>query len=63
MAAATVEFVDDGGTIRLVVRRRIAASDPASGYGLVRLASKGKARRLSDFDAAALIRKTRRGKA
>lgn len=50
-----VEFVDEGGTIRLVVRRRVTPSDPAAGYGLVKVGAKGKPRRLSEFDAAALL--------
>jgi antitoxin PrlF len=54
-----VEFVDEGGTIRLVVRRRIAPSDAESGYGLVKLKSSGKTRRLREFDAASLVKKTR----
>jgi antitoxin PrlF len=28
-----LEFVHEGGAIRLVVRRRVAPSDPAAGYG------------------------------
>lgn len=51
-----VEFVDDGGVIRLIVRRKVTPTDPAAGYGLVKVrpAPKGTApRRLSDFDAAA----------
>lgn len=51
-----VEFVDEGGTIRLVVRRRVTPSDPAAGYGLVKLKPKGKPRRLSEFDAASLLK-------
>lgn len=52
-----VEFIDEGGTIRLVVRRRVAASDPAAGYGLVKVkrTRAGRALRLSDFDPASLI--------
>jgi AbrB family looped-hinge helix DNA binding protein len=30
-AGTQVEFVDEGGIIRLVVRRRVARSDPAAG--------------------------------
>lgn len=59
-----VEFVDEGGTIRLVIRRRVAPSDPVAGYGMVRVApsAPGKSkRRLSEFDAAALL-KGRRGR-
>lgn len=59
-----VEFVDEGGTIRLVIRRRVAPSDPVAGYGMVHVApsAPGKSkRRLSEFDAAALL-KGRRGR-
>ena len=52
-----VEFVDEGGVIRLLVRRRVAASDPASGFGMVRVKPNlpGRtARRLSQFDPASL---------
>lgn len=52
-----VEFVDEGGTIRLVVRRRIARSDPEAGYGMikVRREPRGDSRGgLLDFDAASI---------
>ncbi len=52
-----VEFVDEGGVIRLLARRRVAPSDPAAGYGLVKVKATGKPRRLADFDAASLVRK------
>jgi len=55
-----VEFVDDGDSIRLVVRRRVTPSDPAAGYGLVKLRSRGKPRRLADFDVAVLVAGERR---
>ena len=54
-----VEFVDEGGSIRLVVRRRVVLSDPAAGYGLVKIAPSpaGRApRRLSLFDPAELMK-------
>jgi len=58
-----VEFVSEGGAIRLVVRRRVARSDPAAGYGMIRIkptrGGKG-VRKLSDFDAAALLRPPRK---
>ncbi len=64
-----VEFVDEGGVIRLVVRRRVAPSDPQAGYGLIKIApgnAGSKARRLSEFDPASLLKpaapKTRRSK-
>lgn len=53
-----VEFVHEDGTIRLVVRRRVAPSDPAAGYGMIKVKPRrGRrgTRRLSDFDAAALL--------
>jgi AbrB family looped-hinge helix DNA binding protein len=55
-----VEFVDDGETIRLVVRRRIKPSEPESGYGMVKVKSKGRPRRLSEFDPANLLKNTPR---
>ena len=57
-----VEFVDEGGTIRLLVRRRVAPSDPAAGYGMVKIKPQppGRvARRLSEFDPAALLKRER----
>ena len=38
-----VEFVDEGGTIRLVVRRRVARSDPAAGYGMIKVRREARA--------------------
>ena len=55
-----VEFVDEGGTIRLLVRRRIAPSNPAAGYGLVKVKpSRSGPRRLSEFDPAATLKRPR----
>jgi AbrB family looped-hinge helix DNA binding protein len=54
-----LEFADEGGIIRLVIRRRVTASDPAAGYGLIQIEPPvdGKAvRRLSDFDAASMLK-------
>lgn len=55
-----VEFVDEGGSIRLVVRRRVTPSEPARGYGMVKVPSKGRPRRLATFDAAGLVGRRRR---
>jgi AbrB family looped-hinge helix DNA binding protein len=60
-----VEFVDEGGVIRLLVRRRSQASDPAAGYGMVRVppAPPGSVpRRLAAFDAASLLKRAKAGK-
>ena len=55
-----VEFVDEGGVIQLVIRRRVAPSEPMAGYGLVKVKPSGPGqpkRRLSAFDAASLLRR------
>lgn len=60
-----VEFVDEGGTIRLVIRRRVTPTDPHAGYGLIKVEPSGAgrpARRLSQFDPAALLKAQRRSK-
>jgi AbrB family looped-hinge helix DNA binding protein len=57
-----VEFVDEGGAIRLIIRRRVAPSEPSAGYGMVRIPPRrpGEAsRRLSAFDPATLVRRRR----
>jgi antitoxin PrlF len=53
-----VEFVDEGGVIRLLVRRRVPVTDPIAGFGLVKIkrARAGPRRRLLDFDAADLLK-------
>lgn len=53
-----VEFVHEDGTIRLVVRRRVARSDPAAGYGMIKVKprrGRKAPRRLADFDPAAWL--------
>ena len=58
-----VEFVDEGGSIRLVVRRRVTPTDPQAGYGLIKIAPSkpGSApRRLSQFDPASILKRAPR---
>lgn len=53
-----VEFVEEGGVIRLLVRRRVKAVNPVAGYGMIRIergAATPAPRRLSDFDPASLL--------
>lgn len=50
-----IEFVDDDGTIRLVVRRRVSPSEPELGYGMVKVPSRGRPRSLASFDAANVV--------
>jgi AbrB family looped-hinge helix DNA binding protein len=57
-----VEFVDDGDSIRLLVRRRAVPTDAAKGYGLIKVARRGVQRRLSDFDPAATLERAARRK-
>jgi AbrB family looped-hinge helix DNA binding protein len=56
-----VEFVDEDGVIRLRIRRQVPRSDPAAGFGLIKIkqALPGKHRRLSEFDVAESMRKAR----
>jgi len=55
-----LELIDEDGTIRLVVRRRIESSDPAAGYGLVKVKpSRGQSPRLLGFDPAATLKRPR----
>ena len=58
-----LEFVNEGGTIRLVVRRRVARSDPAAGYGMIKVRprrGRQPGRRLLHFDPAALLEPRRK---
>jgi AbrB family looped-hinge helix DNA binding protein len=57
-----VEFVDEGGVIRLLIRRRIPVSDPAAGFGLVKVkrTKRGVKRRLAEFDSADLLKRAHR---
>jgi len=57
-----VEFIDEGGVIRLLVRRRVPVSDPIAGFGLVKVkrTKNGSKRRLSEFDAADMLRRPHR---
>ena len=57
-----LEFVDEGGVIRLLVRRRVPTSDPLAGFGLVKVkrAKAGSQRRLSKFDAADLLARVKK---
>jgi AbrB family looped-hinge helix DNA binding protein len=55
-----VEFVDEGGSIRLRILRKITPSDPGLGYGMLKAKPGRKAaptRRLADFDAASLLKR------
>ncbi len=57
-AGTQVEFVDEGGTIRLVVRRKVARSDPEAGYGMIKVRRREDPAHtrggLLDFDVASV---------
>jgi antitoxin PrlF len=55
-----VEFIDEGGSIRLVVRRQVAPSQPAAGYGMIKVKPRpagSRPRLLSDFDPATTLKR------
>jgi AbrB family looped-hinge helix DNA binding protein len=56
-----LEFVDEGGVIQRVIRRRLAVSDPIAGFGMVKVksAKAGGRRRLSEFDPAGMLQRFR----
>lgn len=60
-----LEFVNEDGTLRLVVRRRVARTDPGAGYGMIKVTARRgrkRVRRLSDFDPAELLGPRRKGR-
>lgn len=60
-----IEFLDDGGELRLVIRRRVAPSDPEAGYGLIKVPPPADGRprgRLSEFDPASTLARKARGR-
>ncbi|HEY6456000.1 MAG TPA: AbrB/MazE/SpoVT family DNA-binding domain-containing protein [Steroidobacteraceae bacterium] len=56
-----LEFVDEGGVIRLVIRRRLTVSDPIAGFGMVKVKppKSGGQRRLAEFDPAGMVQRSR----
>jgi AbrB family looped-hinge helix DNA binding protein len=60
-----IEFVDEGGVIRLLIRRPVPPSDPSAGYGMFQVKRSipgSPPRRLSQFDPASTLRKVGSGK-
>lgn len=58
MAGTQMEIIEEPDGVRLVVARPVKTADVAACAGMVTAASKGKPRKLSEFDAAALLHKT-----
>ena len=56
-AGARIEVIEESDGIKLRVVRSVQATDLTRLAGMVKLASKGKPRRLEDFDPAALVKR------
>jgi AbrB family looped-hinge helix DNA binding protein len=54
-AGARVELVEGAGELRLRVVRPVPSTDVAAVAGMLKAPSRGKPRRLEDFDPAALV--------
>jgi len=54
-------FVDEGGVIRLLIRRQIEPSDPGTGYGMIKVkpGKRPAGTRLADYDPSILLRTAR----
>ena len=57
LAGAQVEVIEQSDGVRLVVSRPVKTTDIAACAGMVTAPSKGKPRRLEDFDPATLTGK------
>ncbi|HET7831470.1 MAG TPA: AbrB/MazE/SpoVT family DNA-binding domain-containing protein [Gallionella sp.] len=57
MAGTRLEIVEEPDGVRLVVARPIKTTNVAACAGMVTAPSKGKLRKLSEFDAASLLHK------
>lgn len=57
MAGTQLEIIEEPDGVRLIVSRPIKPASIAACVGMVTAPSKGKARKLSEFDPASLLRK------
>ncbi len=57
MAGTQMEIIEEADGVRLVVARPIKAANIAACAGMVTAPTKGKARSLSDFDPALMLKK------
>lgn len=60
MAGSQMEIIEEPDGVRLVVARPVKAASIAACAGMVTAPSKGKARKLTDFDPASLTSKPRK---
>ena len=57
MAGTQMERIEEPDGVRLVVSRPVKTTDVTACAGMVTASSKGKPRKLSEFDAASLLHK------
>lgn len=55
MPGSQIEILDDDGSLRLILRQPPPKHRIEDGFGMIKVPSSGKPRRLSDFDAAELL--------
>jgi len=61
-AGARIEVLEESDGLKLRVVRSVATADMTGMAGMVKAPARGVARRLEDFDPAALLTRSRRGK-
>ena len=61
-AGARIEVLEESDGLKLRVVRAVAAADMTGMAGMVKAKARGVPRRLEDFDPAALLARSRRGK-
>jgi AbrB family looped-hinge helix DNA binding protein len=61
-AGARIEVLEESDGLKLRVVRAVAAADMTGMAGMVKATARGVPRRLEDFDPAALLTRSRRGK-
>lgn len=60
MVGTQMEIIEEPDGVRLIVSRAVKTTHVAACAGMVTAPSKGKPRKLSEFDAASLLRKASR---
>ena len=61
-AGARIEVLEDSDGLKLRVIRPVATIDLTGMAGMVKASARGVPRRLEDFDPAAMLKRSRRGK-
>ena len=59
---ARVEAIEEADGVKLRVVRAVATADVAGMAGMVKASTRGRPRRLEDFDPASLLARSRSGK-